>query len=309
MTASRSGRPRVALVTGASSGIGLATAVELAGQGTHLVLLARAEGPLADAAARCRATGAASVTTHAVDVRDASAVQRAVDQVHRQHASLDVVVQSAGVAAYGRFEEVPVEVFDGVLATNVLGSANVVRAVLPRMRDQDHGTIVLLGSVIGTIAAPLMSPYVVGKWAIRALARQLQLENRDRKGVHITLVTPGSVDTPIYLKSANYMGRVGRPPPPSYAPQTVARAIVAALDRPPRVLGVGGTNPVMTLGFVLLPRLYDLLVGPLFAFAGRERRTSEPTAGNVLAAQPHLDALRGRHPGLTRWTRRGGMRS
>jgi NAD(P)-dependent dehydrogenase (short-subunit alcohol dehydrogenase family) len=231
-------------------------------------------------------------------VRDAAAVARVVEQAHAAHGRLDVVVHSAGVAAYGRFEDVPAEVFDGVIATLVLGTANVARAVLPRMRARDHGTLVLLGSVIGTLAVPMMSPYVVAKWGVRALARELQLENRDRPGVHVTLVTPGGVDTPIYEQAANYAGRAGQPPPPVYAPERVARAIVRALDDPPRRLDVGVANPVMALGFALLPRLYDVLVGPLFSIGARGPQPVAATAGNVLDPVPERAALRGQAPGL-----------
>jgi NAD(P)-dependent dehydrogenase (short-subunit alcohol dehydrogenase family) len=290
--------PRVVLVTGGSSGIGLATALELAGAGDHLVLLARGRGPLERAAEQCRAAGAASVTTVAADVRDAEAVTRAVEEVHADHGRLDVVVHSAGVAAYGRFEQVPAEVFDGVVGTLVLGSANVARAVLPRMRADDHGTIVLLGSVIGTIAVPEMSPYVVAKWGVRSLARELQLENRDRPGVHVTLVTPAGVDTPIYQQAANYGGRAGQPPPPVYSPQRVARAIVRALDDPPRRVDVGVGNPVMALGFALLPWLYDALVGPLFSVGAHGAQRVPATAGNVLAPVDERTGLLGQAPGL-----------
>ena len=288
--------PRVVLVTGGSSGIGLATALELARAGDHLVLLARAREPLDRAAAQCRSAGAGSVTTVSADVRDAEAVAAAVQQVHADHGRLDVVVFSAGVAAYGRFEEVPTEVFDGVVSTLLLGSANVARAVLPRMRADDHGTLVLVGSVIGTIGVPQMSPYVIGKWGVRALARQLQLENRDRPGVRVTLVTPAGVDTPIYRQAANYAGRVGQPPPPVYSPGRVARAIVRALDDPPRRLSIGVANPVMALGFALLPRLYDVLVGPLFSLGARGDERVEPTAGNVLAPVPERERMRGEAP-------------
>lgn len=285
--------PQVVLVTGATSGIGLAVALEVSGRGAHLALLARSADRLADVAAQCRAGGAASVTTHAADVSDADAVQRVVDAVVAEHGHLDVVVHSAGVVAYGRLEEVPPEVFDGVVRTNVLGSANVARAVLPTMRAADRGRLYLVGSVIGGIGVPGMGAYVVSKWGVRALARQLQLENRDRDGVHVTLVRPGSVDTPIYTLAANYSGFVGAPPPPVYRPETVARRIVESFDKPPQVLNVGITNPLMLWGFSLLPAVYDVLVGPLFRVLGRSGERVAPTPGNVLTPTPDGERLRG----------------
>jgi short-subunit dehydrogenase len=142
-----------------------------------------------------------------------------------------------------------------------------------------------------------MSPYVVAKWGVRSLARELQLENRDRPGVHVTLVTPGGVDTPIYRQAANYSGRAGQAPPPVYSPERVARALVRALDRPPRRLDVGVANPVMALGFALTPWLFDVLVGPLFAVLARGRERVAATPGNVLGPVPEREGLRGRAPG------------
>lgn len=285
--------PDVVVVTGATSGIGLAVALEVAGRAGHLALVARSAGRLDDVAARCRAAGAASVTTHAADVADAEAVQTVVDAVVAEHGRLDAVVHSAGVVAYGRLEDVPAEVFDGVVRTNVLGSANVARAVLPTMRAADHGRLYLVGSVIGGIGVPGMGAYVVSKWGVRALARQLQLENRDRDGVHVTLVRPGSVDTPIYTLAANYSGHVGAPPPPVYRPETVARRVVESFAKPPQVLNVGIANPLMLMGFSLLPAVYDVLVGPLFRVLGRTGERVGPTPGNVLDPTPDGERLRG----------------
>ncbi len=291
-------------MTGASSGIGRALAHELSRAGDHVALMGRSSGPLEEAARECEQLGAASTRVVVADVRDAAAVEKAVAGLHEAFGRLDVVVNCAGVAAYGRFEQIPAEVFDGVLATNVHGAANVARAVLPDMRAQDHGHLYLVGSITGELGVPQMSAYVVSKWAVRALARGLQLENRDRRGVTVTLVTPGGVDTPIYAQAANVQGRVGKPPAPVYSPEAVARAVVRSLDRPPYRLSVGATNRVMSLGFLLLPRVYDALVGPLVGLLTQERRTVPPTTGNVLQSVPEGDALHGRHAGLSRLRKR-----
>jgi len=289
---------RVVLVTGASSGIGLATAVQSAEASDHVVLLARGRSALESAAEKCRRAGAASVRVAAVDVTDADAVGGLVADLLASHGAIDAVVHCAGVVAYGRFEDVPEEVFDQVISTNVLGAANVVRSVLPSMRERDHGTIVLLGSVLGTIAAPTMSAYAISKWGVRSLARQLQIENRDRSGVHICCVSPGGVDTPIYLQAANYLGRVGRPPPPAVAPEKVASTVLGVLRRPRARVNVGAANPLMTFGFTVLPGVFDALVGPLFALAATdERHRVEPGTGNVLRSVPDGNRLRGEQAG------------
>ncbi|MET0693598.1 MAG: SDR family NAD(P)-dependent oxidoreductase [Propionibacteriaceae bacterium] len=285
---------RVVLVTGASSGIGRATAHGAARAGDHVILVARGLGPLEVAAQECRELGAASARAVSLDVSDDSAVQSAVADIQQEFGRIDAVVNSAGVVAYGRFEDVPTDVFDAVLRTNVGGSANIARAVLPGMRERNAGTIVLLGSLIGHIAPPYMSAYAITKWAVRGLARELVVENRDRTGVHIGLVSPGGVDTPIYLQAANYLGQVGRPPPPVVSPEKVARAALGLLDRPRDRVQVGAANRLIATGFGVFPWVYDAIVTPMFVAAATDRRKPvDPGTGNVLGSVPGSNRLHG----------------
>ncbi len=287
-------RARVVLVTGASSGIGLATAVAASRAGHHVVLAARDEAALQRAEDLCRAAGAASTRVVPTDVGEDADVRRCVAEALEVTGHLDVVVNAAGVVSYGRTEVIPLEVFDAVVRTNLLGAVNLARHVVPVLRGQQHGTFVLVGSVIGHIGVPGMSPYVVSKWA-RALARQLQLENRDLRGLYVVYLAPGGVDTPIHRLAGNYAGYVGRPPPPVTTPERVAARILRTVDRPRQRVQVGLANDVMRLGFTAFPRVFDLLVGPLFAEAGQD--LTEPVApgpGNVLWPTPDSYGLRGR---------------
>src|SRR5687768_16518011 len=134
--------PHVVLVTGASSGIGEAVAHRVARRGDHLVLLARGRDALERVAADCDGLGAASTTVVAADISNDDEVGAAVSTVTARHGWIDTVVGSAGVVAYGRVEDVPAEVFDQVVATNLLGSVNLARHVLPVMRTQGSGNIV-----------------------------------------------------------------------------------------------------------------------------------------------------------------------
>lgn len=286
--------PRAVLITGASSGIGRATAHRLAERGDALVLVARGRGPLDDTAQECRDRGAASVLVQTADVADGDSLDTAVRAAVAEHGHLDAAIQSAGIVAYGGLLDVPAEVWERVIAVNVFGSANLARSVLPGMRERGHGALVLLGSVLGDINVPHMSAYVVSKWAVRSLARELQLENRDCPGVAVTCVTPGSVDTPIYLQAANYAGYVGRPPPPVISPEKAARAVVDAVDRPHRrSVDVGPANTLMRAGYTLVPRVFDALVGPFFAAAALDREPTEPGEGNVYHPQERLNGLYG----------------
>ena len=266
---------RVLLVTGASSGIGRAVAEAAASRGDTLVLVARAEGPLQAVADGCLARGAVDVTVETADVGDDAAVARVVTATLDRYGRLDAVVQSAGVVAYGRVEDVPVEVFDGVLRTNLLGSANLARHVVPVLRRQERGHLVLIGSVIGDIATPYMAAYAVSKWGIRALGRHLAIENRDLPDVHVSVVSPGGVDTPIYESAANYLGVPGRPPPPVTTPERVAKTVLRVLERPRDRRQVGLANNLMRGRFHPVP--------------GGVRRPGRPPAGRR-RARPHEGA-------------------
>ncbi len=286
--------PRVVLVTGASSGIGEAVVRRAAERGDHVVLVGRAPEALARVADDCAGLGAASTLFAAADVSDDAQVASAVAAALARHGRLDVVVSCAGVVAYGRIPAVPVEVFDQVLATNLNGPVNLARHVLPVLRDQREGSLVLVGSLIGHIAVPDMAAYVLSKWGVRGLVRQLRVDNRDRPGVRIGYVAPGGVDTPIYRQAATYGDSVGRPPFPVDPPERVAARVLAVADHPWRSGQVGLSNDVIRLGFNVLPWAYDRLVGPLFKVVAQD--LVPPVVhgpGNVLAPRQELDRLRG----------------
>ena len=287
-------RPQVVLVTGGSSGIGEATARAAAARGDHVVLIARGAKALRRVATACEELGAASATVVPLDVGDDAALGAAVAETVARHGRLDVVVECAGVVAYGRVEDVPVEVFDRVLRTNLLGSVNLARHVVPVLRRQERGSLVLVGSVIGHIAVPEMSAYVLSKWGVRALARQLMVENRDKRDVRIGYVAPGGVDTPIYRQAATYGGAIGRPPVVVASPEKVAERVLAVADGTARSGQATPTNHVVRLGFSVLPAVYDVLVGPLFRLAAQDLTVPAPPGpGNVLESREDHNTLRG----------------
>lgn len=284
---------RVVVIVGGSSGIGRATAVACAARGDHVIVASRGKNALADTLEECRAAGGRDTTTAPVDVRDNEAVAHLIAGVLDDHGRIDAVIHAAGVVAYGSFVDVPPEVFDAVLRTNVTGAANVARAVMPVFRRQGHGSLILVGSVLGEVAIPGMSAYVISKHALKSLGRHLALEHRDLPRVHVTVLSPGAVDTPIYRLAANYQGREGRPPAPVVSPQAVARVLLRTLDRPRDRVGVGPANPLMRLGFALAPRVFDAIVGPIFRLVGTRTEPQGPTSGNVFEPHDDLEATRG----------------
>ncbi len=291
-------RALTALVTGASSGIGRATVHTLAARGARLVLVARGREALEDTAAEARERGAADVLVCPADVTDADAVQRTVETAVARLGRLDAVVHSAQTMAYGRVEDVPREAFESVVDTAVHGTANVARAALPLFRRQGAGHLVVVSSLLASVSAPLMGAYVAAKWGQLGLVRTLQQEIRDAPGVHVSAVAPGGVNTPIYYQGATWAGSTGRPPPPVYSAERVARAVVARLDRPRRLVQAGFANPVVIAGFRLLPAVYDALVGPLFRVLALAGDGAPPTEGNVFASRPERNARDGRWRGV-----------
>lgn len=292
-TPARPASPETVLITGASSGIGRATALELAGRGARLVLVARDRETLEKAAAEACEAGAGEVLVHPADVLDEDAVRAAVEAAVEQFGRLDAVVHAAQVMAYGRIEDVPREVFQQVVDTSVHGTATVARVVLPVFRRQGAGDLVVVNSLLGQIATPLVGSYVAAKWGQLGLVRVLQQETRDEPGINISILKPGGVDTPIYSQAASWAGSTGRPPPPVYSPHRLGRRIVALLDRPRREVNAGFLNPLITAAFRLAPAAFDVLAGPLMKVLAIADGDVPPTEGNVFASNPEGNATEG----------------
>ena len=284
---------RVVVITGASSGIGLATAHAFAAKGARLVLSARGREALRRAEKECLDRGAADTLVVAADITDEQAVDELAAQAAERFGGVDVWVHSAAVMAYGKFEDVPSRVWRQVIDTNLHGTANVARTALRHFRSRDRGTLILLGSLLGEIATPFMGTYVTSKWAVRGLARVLSIETRPHPQIHVCVVSPGAVNTPIYRQAATYAGRHGSPPPPVDQPEKVARAIVRVADHPQDRLGVGLANRVTRLGFTAAPAVFDVLVSPMIRWLGLGREAIPPTEGNVFDPVESGDGVRG----------------
>ncbi len=246
------------LVTGATSGVGRALTLALARAGVTVGAVARSAEAL-EALAAATAGEPGTVLPLPADVADPDAVAEAV-AVLTSAGPLDAAVHAAGVVDIGRFEDVPPELFDGVLRTTLGGTVVVTRAVLPHLR-RSGGPLVVLGSMLGEVPSPLMSAYVTAKHGVHGLVRSLQAE-LGRSGPPVVLVQPSAVRTPIYTKAGTQAGGRGAPVPPVVDPEQVAARVLAALDRPRRTVRVGPlVGPAVAL-YRLLPGAYEALAAP-----------------------------------------------
>ena len=182
------------------------------------------------------------------------------------------------------------------------GTAHLAQAALPRFRAQGAGTLVVVNSLLAEIAVPSMGAYCAAKAGQLALVRSLQLEVR-RSGVHVSLVLPGAVDTPIYHQAATYAGSRGSAPPPVVSPESVAEAIVRCLDHPRRLVHVGPVNRLAVTGYRFAPFVYDRLAPWLVQKVVLRGPAVAAYDGNVFSPTPSGESLRGG------WTALGRLRS
>jgi short-subunit dehydrogenase len=275
-------RMQVVLVAGASSGIGLHTALCYARRGAHLILSSRDEDALQKVAAQCRRAGAPAVLVHAADIGQSEQVEQLFGEAVERFGHIDVAAQCAAVTAFGQFDDIPAEVFDRVVNTNLLGAANVARCALTQFRAQGAGHLVVVGSLLGTTAVPYQSAYVASKFALNGLVRALRQENRNASGIHIHGIYPGPVDTPVYGNAANYLGRTPRIPPGAYSPESVADAIVCATDqRRSSERQVGIVNWPVIAFYRLLPSVFDAVITPMLHLTNFTARPQSVSSGNA----------------------------
>jgi len=227
------------LITGASSGIGLATAIAYGRRGARVALLARGEDGLESAAAQAGQAGAETFVLPA-DVADRQALGAAVDAAVEALGGLDVTVASAVAAAYGRFTDTDAEDFDRTVATTLTGTVNTTRAVLPAL-ECSGGSMVLVGSIAARMPLPLFSAYATAKHGLRGFADALRVELAEqRSAVSLSLVSPGPVDTPLWSNLACQSGSLPASFPGSYRPEDVAAAIIRCTVARNRGTTVGG---------------------------------------------------------------------
>jgi 3-dehydrosphinganine reductase len=253
-----------ALVTGASSGLGRAVAVELARPGCRLALVARDEARLRETAREVEAHGGAAVVARA-DVRDAGEVRAAVEAAVGD-APLHLVVHAAGVLVLRPVHELTDEDFRSCFEVNVLGTSHVVQAVVPRLAAA-RGRLCLVSSIAGVLALPGgFGAYGASKWAVRGYAEIVRAELAAR-GVGLTVAYPSIVDSPMVRQLGGSAPGVYRTFP-WHAPGRAARALVRDAEAGRRESYVTVTDRLGAWAMGVAPHLVTRVVNGLVAWKG-----------------------------------------
>jgi NAD(P)-dependent dehydrogenase (short-subunit alcohol dehydrogenase family) len=272
--------PRVVVITGASGGIGRASARLFAERGDHVALLARGTAGLEAAASEVRERGGTALAIR-VDTADAEALERAADRVEDELGSIDVWVNDAFTSVFSRFMDIEPDEFRRVTEVTYLGFVNGTRAALRRMLPRDRGVVVQVGSALAHRGIPLQSAYCGAKHAMWGFHESLLTELRhDRSNVHVTSVAMPGVNTPQFTWVLSRLPRKAQPVPPFYQPEVAARGILHAADHPERrAYWVGAA----TAGTIIANRVAG---GLLDRYLARTGMASQQTSEGRPADQP-----------------------
>jgi short-subunit dehydrogenase len=244
------------VITGATSGIGLTTARMAARQGAQLLLVARNEGALRALADEIDAAGGRAIYA-AADVADENALRQAARKAVEEFGGVDTWVNNAGSSIYGRIMDVPTEDLRRLFETNMWGVVNGSKIAVEYMRERG-GALINIGSEASDSPVPLQGMYSASKHAVKGFTDALRMElEADKLPISVTLIKPTAIHTPFPQNARNYLPYEPQLPPPVYAPELVAEAILYAAQRPTRDFFVGGMAKAHSASAIHMPRLND----------------------------------------------------
>ena len=249
---------QVAVVTGGSAGIGLATAELLARRGWSVAILARDQGRLDEAGERLGRHGS-PVLTISADVADAGALDHAAERIERELGPIAAWVNNAMSTVVAPADQITAEEYARVTATTYLGQVHGTLAALRHMKPRGRGSIVQVSSGLGFRAAPLQAAYCAAKSAVSGFTDALRSEliADGILGVSLSVVYLPAVNTPQFGWAKNRTGHEQNAPDPVYDPRLCAEAIAFAIDHPRREVWVGNSTAVMAVAQSLVPSFAD----------------------------------------------------
>lgn len=280
------------VITGASSGIGRATAEAFASRGARLTIAARDGGALESVARRCRQLGGA-VTVAPTDVTDIQAARDLALTAEQRYGAIDVWVSNVGIGAVGRFQDTPPEAHARVVQASLVSHMHEAHAVLPIFLRQRRGVFVNMVSLGAFAPVPFAAAYSASKFGLRGFGEALRAELADEPDIHVCDVYPGFVDAPGLSHAGNYIGRQLTAPPPVLDPARVASAIVRLAQRPRHTTMLGVTAHLARLGHVLAPNLQTRALAWLMKRHFRHAPRVQVQSGNLFSPPDHPGGIRG----------------
>jgi short-subunit dehydrogenase len=274
----------VAVITGASSGIGRATALALAREGASVVVSARRANELDTLVAEIERQAGTALAVPA-DVTDERAVIDLANRAVERFGRIDIWVNNAGVMLIGAFADTPAEDYRRVIETNFFGQVHGARAVLPIFREQGAGTLVNIASLDARAPQPHASAYIASKHAVRALGmslrQELLLDGKD--DIHVVTILPATIDTPIFQHAANYTNRKVVAPPPVYPADEVVAAVFEAIRDPKPEIYAGRAGRGANLLMKLMPSTTERIATKMVHVQEVEGTSVPSTSGNLFA--------------------------
>ena len=288
-------KDQVIVITGASSGIGLATALEAAKRGASVVLASRDEVDIRKAADQITAQGGKAIPV-VVDVGDHGTMESLAEQAIAAFGRIDTWVNNAGVSIYGRIEQIPIDDAQRLFETNYWGVVYGSLAALPHLK-RDGGALINVGSELSETAIPLQGHYAASKHAVKGFTDTLRMElHEEGAQVAVTLIQPAAIDTPYPEHAMNHLGVEPKHAPPVYAPEIVADAIIACAQSPHRNLRVGGAAKMFTMVEKVAPSLGDRMKERT-AFDGQKTDEAPRDDDTLYSPRPGDGRVRGNYPG------------